>query len=90
MSVAAIIQGTQAQHWARGNACTYNNINIPCNWFAIDRYVLISQDRGRRYGDLGETPLNYRHYSKTRLWIIYAWPLIFKRVSLKIMYLIVS
>lgn len=31
MSVAAIIQGTQAQHWARGNACTYNNVNIPCN-----------------------------------------------------------
>ena len=23
MSVTAIIQGAQAQHWARGNSCTY-------------------------------------------------------------------
>jgi hypothetical protein len=27
MSVTAIIQGTQAQHWARGNTCTYAHMS---------------------------------------------------------------
>lgn len=38
MSVTAIIQGTQAQHWARGNTCTYVNILLR-NYCATDCYA---------------------------------------------------
>lgn len=73
MSVTAIIQGTQAQHWARGNTCTYIHMSILCNCasIAVEANMLTRDRVSRSYlneSNASRQIVSSCFVSRTSLW----------------------